>query len=151
MAPSPVRFAVVGLGDIAQRAVLPAFAHARSKAALAALVSAEPKKRRVLGRRFSGVVTCGYDDYDDLLASGAVDAVYIALPNQMHADYAQRAMKAGVHVLCEKPVATTVEHARAMRRAAQRTGVQFMVAYRLHFDPATLTAIDLARQNKAGD
>ena len=97
---APVRFAVVGLGEIAQRAVLPAFVHARSKAVLAALVSGEPKKRRVLGRRFSGVVTCGYKDYDDLLSSGAVDAVYIALPNQMHTDYARRAMNAGVHVLC---------------------------------------------------
>ena len=151
MAPSPVRFAVVGLGDIAQRAVLPAFAHARSKAVLTALVSGEPKKRRVLGKRFSGVMTMGYDDYDDLLASGAVDAVYIALPNQMHADYAHRAMNAGVHVLCEKPVATTIEDARAMRRTAQRTGTELMVAYRLHFDPATLAAIDLARQKKAGD
>jgi len=151
MAPSPIRFAVVGLGDIAQRAVLPAFDHARSKAVLTALVSGEPKKRRVLGRRFKGVLACDYKDYDELLASGAVDAVYIALPNQMHADFANRAMAAGLHVLCEKPMATTIADARAMTRAAQRTGVQFMVAYRLHFDPATLNAIDLARQRKAGD
>jgi glucose-fructose oxidoreductase len=150
MAPSPVRFAVVGLGHIAQRAVLPAFAHARSKAVLAALVSGEPRKRRVLGRRFEGAVACGYDDYDDLLASGSVDAVYIALPNHMHADFAQRAMAAGIHVLCEKPMATTIADARAMTRAARRSGVQFMVAYRLHFDPATLKAIDLARERRAG-
>ena len=148
---APVRFAVVGLGDIAQRAVLPAFEHARRKAVLAALVSGEPKKRRLLGRRLKGVIACGYDEYDELLASGAVDAVYIALPNQMHADFAQRAMKAGIHVLCEKPLATTIADARAMSRAAQRSGVQFMVAYRLHFDPATLKAIDLARANQAGE
>jgi predicted dehydrogenase len=148
---APVRFAVVGLGDIAQRAVLPAFEHARRKAVLAALVSGEPKKRRVLGRRLNGVITCGYDEYDELLASGAVDAVYIALPNQMHADFAQRAMKAGIHVLCEKPLATTIADARAMASTAQRSGVQFMVAYRLHFDPATLKAIDLARVKQAGE
>ena len=151
MAPAPVRFAVVGLGDIAQRAVLPAFAHARRRATLAALVSGEPKKRRVLGARFKGVIACGYDDYDELLASGAVDAVYIALPNEMHADFALRAMRAGIHVLCEKPMATTVADARAMRVAAQRSGVQFMVAYRLHFDPATLKAIDQARDRRAGE
>src|SRR5688500_2362671 len=138
MAPAPLRFAVVGLGDIAQRAVLPAFAHARGKAVLAALVSGDTKKRRVLGRRFQGTIACGYDDYDELLASGAVDAVYIALPNQMHKDFALRAMEARVHVLCEKPMATTVADARAMTRAARRSGVQFMTAYRLHFDPATL-------------
>lgn len=150
MAPAPVRFAVVGLGDIAQRAVLSAFSHARSRATLAALVSGQPRKRRVLGARFKGVIACGYDEYDDLMASGSVDAVYIALPNEMHADFAHRAMRAGIHVLCEKPMATTVADARAMRVAAQRTGVQFMVAYRLHFDPATLTAIDLARDRRAG-
>lgn len=146
-----LRFAVVGLGDIAQRAVLPAFDHARSRATLAALVSGEPNKRRVLGRRFKGVITSGYEDYDELLASGAIDAVYIALPNEMHADFAMRAMAARIHVLCEKPMATTVADARAMRQAAQRSGVQFMVAYRLHFDPATLAAIDLARDRRAGE
>ena len=148
---APVRFAVVGLGDIAQRAVLPAFEHARKKATVTALVSGEATKRRVLGQRLNGVVTCDYDEYDDLLESGAVDAVYIAMPNEMHADFAQRAMAAGVHVLCEKPMATTIADARAMTRAAQRAGVQLMVAYRLHFDPATLKAIDLARQRRAGD
>ncbi|HEX6316625.1 MAG TPA: Gfo/Idh/MocA family oxidoreductase [Gemmatimonadaceae bacterium] len=151
MAPAPIRFAVIGLGDIAQRAVLPAFDHARSRASLTALVSGTPKKRRVLGRRFADVISCGYKDYDALLASGAVDAVYIALPNEMHADFAHRAMEAGVHVLCEKPMATTVADARAMRRAAERTGVQFMVAYRLHFDPATLQAIAAARDRRAGE
>jgi glucose-fructose oxidoreductase len=151
MAPAPIRFAVVGLGDIAQRAVLPAFAHTRSKAALAALVSGEAKKRRILGNRFRNVITAGYEDYDALLASGAVDAVYIALPNQQHRDFALRAIGAGVHVLCEKPMATTVADARAMTRAAERSGVTFMVAYRLHFDPATLRAIDLARDRRAGD
>src|SRR5688572_473504 len=69
----------------------------------------------------------------------------------MHRDFALRALNANVHVLCEKPLATTVADARELTRAAERSGNQFMVAYRLHFDPATLTAIDLARQNKAGD
>ena len=148
---APLRFAVVGLGEIAQRAVLPAFAHARSRATVAALVSGAPKKRRVLGARFGDVIACDYDDYDELLSSGAVDAAYLALPNEMHADFVLPALNAGIHVLCEKPVTTTVADARAIRRAVQRAGVQFMVAYRLHFDPATLHAIDLARDRRAGD
>jgi glucose-fructose oxidoreductase len=148
---TPLRFAVVGLGDIAQRAVLPAFGHARSRATLAALVSGDPGKRRVLSRRFRDVITCGYDEYDGLLSSGAIDAVYIALPNQQHADFAIRAMAAGIHVLCEKPMATTIADARDMTRVAQRSGVQFMTAYRLHFDRATLKAIELARDQRAGE
>lgn len=150
MAADPIRFAVVGLGDIAQRAVLPAFAHTRSKAVLSALVSGAPHKRRVLGQRFRNVIACGYDEYDGLLGSGAIDAVYIALPNQLHADFAIRAARAGIHVLCEKPMATTLADARAMTRAAEQTGVRFMVAYRLHFDPATLKAISEARHQRAG-
>lgn len=151
MAPAPVRFAVVGIGDIAQRAVLPAFAHARGAASLAAIVSGEAGKRRVLGRRFRKVLVTGYREYDALLASGTIDAVYIALPNEMHKDFCIRAMNAGIHVLCEKPMATTVADARAMRLAAERSGVQFMVAYRLHFDPATLKAIEMARDRRAGE
>jgi glucose-fructose oxidoreductase len=150
MAP-PVRFAVVGLGDIAQRAVLPAFEHARGKAELVALVSGEPRKRRVLGRRLNTPIACDYDEYDDLLQSGAIDAVYIALPNQMHKDFVLPAIDAGIHVLCEKPMATTVADARAMTRAAERARVQLMVAYRLHFDPATLEAISQAQAGNAGD
>jgi predicted dehydrogenase len=151
MALAPVRFAVVGLGDIAQRAVLPAFEHARGKASLAALVSGKGRKRRILGKRFGDVVVADYDDYDALLASGTIDAVYIALPNEMHKDFCIRAMKAGIHVLCEKPIATTIADARAMRVAAERSGVQFMTAYRLHFDPATLKAIEMARDRRAGE
>lgn len=147
----PIRFAFVGLGDIAQRAVLPAFANARGKASLAALISGTPTKRRVLGRRFDDVIVGAYEDYDDLLASGLIDAVYIALPNEQHADFSMRAMRAGIHVLCEKPVATSVADARAMRLAAERSGVQFMVAYRMHFDPATLKAIEMARDARAGE
>lgn len=149
--PRPLRFAVVGLGDIAQRAVLPAFAHVRSQATITALVSGEARKRRLLGRRFRAEIACDYDEYDAMLASGAVDAVYVALPNHLHADYAIRAMEAGVDVLCEKPMASTVADARRMRRVADRTGRLLMVAYRLHFDPATLRALALARQRRAGE
>ena len=80
--PSAIRYAVVGLGYIAQVAVLPAFAHARSNCELVALVSDDPTKLRS-ARPPSTASTrlYGYDDYDALLASGDVDAVYIALPN----------------------------------------------------------------------
>ena len=76
-----VRYAVVGQGYIAQAAVLPAFAHARRNSRLVALVSGDARKRRALGKRYD-VATYGYDEYDSLLDSGAVDAVYIAPGNQ---------------------------------------------------------------------
>src|SRR6187401_2769583 len=100
-----VRYAVVGLGHIAQVAVLPAFAHARRNSTLAALVSDDPTKLRALARRYGVRRTYSYDEYDGCLQD--VDAVYIALPNSMHAEYTIQAASAGVHVLCEKPMAVT--------------------------------------------
>ena len=65
-----VRYAVVGLGHIAQAAVLPAFAHAQRNSRLAALVSGEKKKLAAVGRRYGVKQLCRYDDVDDLFASG---------------------------------------------------------------------------------
>lgn len=100
-----IRYAVVGLGHIAQVAVLPAFAHAQRNSVLAAIVSDDATKRRTLVKRYRIPLSCSYDDYEACLRE--VDAVYIALPNSMHAEYAIRAARAGVHVLCEKPMAVT--------------------------------------------
>src|SRR4051794_33401726 len=94
----PVRFAVVGLGHIAQAAVLPAFKHAGRHAELSALVSDTPSKLRQLGRRYRVKHLCSYEDADDLFSSGVVEAVYIALPNALHAEWTLRAAKAGLHV-----------------------------------------------------
>src|SRR4051812_17511771 len=112
-----IRYAVVGLGHIAQVAVLPAFAHAQNSE-LAALVSDDPEKLEKLGRRYKVKSRFNYDQYDECLRSGVVDAVYIALPNHLHRPYAERAARAGVHVLCEKPMAVTEEDCLAMIRAA---------------------------------
>ena len=105
-----VRYAVVGLGYIAQIAVLPAFKHARNSE-LRALVSSDPKKLKELGRKYGVSNTYSYEDYASCLESGEVDAVYIALPNIMHREYAERAARAGIHVLCEKPMAITEQDA----------------------------------------
>ncbi len=119
-----VRYAVVGLGHIAQVAVLPAFANARRNSRLVALVSGDPVKRQALSEKYGVATACGYDGYDALLASGEIDAVYIALPNALHADYAIRAARAGMHVLCEKPMAVTEAECEQMAGAARATGVQ---------------------------
>ena len=131
---TPVRYAVVGLGHIAQVAVLPAFAHARRNSRLVAVVSDDRTKRRELARRYRSSTPSPTTSSKS--ASSDVDAVYIALPNSMHADYTVRAAKAGVHVLCEKPMAVTVEECERMIAACRRNGVKLMIAYRLHFEDA---------------
>jgi glucose-fructose oxidoreductase len=148
---SKVRYAVVGLGHIAQVAVLPAFAHARRSSELAALVSGDRAKLRALGRKYGVGALYAYEEYDDCLRSGDVDAVYIALPNQLHRDYAVRAARAGVHVLCEKPMAVTEADCKAMMAAARRHRVKLMVAYRLHFEEANLKAAAMTRSGRLGE
>jgi len=146
-----VRYAVVGLGHIAQNAVLPAFSHARRNSRLAAFVSDDPEKRRRLARRYRVEKTYSYDEYGDCLSSGEIDAVYIALPNFLHRDYAVAAAWTGLHVLCEKPLAVTEEECEDMLSAAKRGGVRLMTAYRLHFDAANLEAVRLAHSGQIGE
>jgi predicted dehydrogenase len=144
-----VRYAVVGLGHIAQNAVLPAFAHARRNSRLVSLVSDDRSKLKALAKQYKVEHTYSYDDYDDCLRN--VDAVYIALPNSMHAEYTIRAANAGVHVLCEKPMAVTVEECELMIEACREANVKLMIAYRLHFEEINLKAIELVRQGTLGD
>ncbi len=142
-----VRFAVVGLGHIAQVAVLPGFRHAKH-AELTALVSGDPKKRAELAKEYAPAKAFDYGAYDEVL--GAVDAVYIALPNHLHREYAVRAAKRGIHVLCEKPLAVDEEECLAMIDAADANGVKLMTAYRLHLDPANLEAAARIRKGDLG-
>ena len=144
-----VRYAVVGLGHIAQVAVLPAFAHASSNSRLAALVSDDRVKRRKLSEKYRVDATFAYEDYDACLEQ--VDAVYIALPNHLHAEYTMRAAQAGVHVLCEKPMAVTVDECQRMIDACREHRVKLMIAYRLHFEEINLEAVDLVRRGRIGE
>lgn len=149
----PIRYAAVGLGWFTQVAALPAFEHARETSRIAGLVSGDDEKLAELGERY-GVPEknrVGYDGYDELLGSGEVDAVYIGLPNHLHREYTVRAAEAGVHVLCEKPMAVTEEECRAMIDAAEANGVKLMIAYRLHFEAMNLRAAELVRSGRLGD
>lgn len=148
--PKHIRYAVVGLGHIAQVAVLPAFAHAASNSQLTALVSDDPKKLKELGARYRVPYTYSYEQYDQCLREGHIDAVYIALPNNMHCDYATRAANGGIHVLCEKPMAVNEQECRLMIRAAERARTKLMIAYRLHFEEANVNAVEIARSGKLG-
>src|SRR5690606_27888493 len=134
---------------IAQAAVLPGFANARRNSRLVALVSDDATKRRELSRRYAIEQTYTYARYDDCLKQ--VDAVYIALPNSMHAEYAVRAAAAGVHVLCEKPMAVTVDECRRMIAACRDADVKLMIAYRLHFEEINLKAIEHLRRRRLGE
>lgn len=145
-----VGYAVVGLGHFAQQAVLPAFENAKSNSRLVALVSGSDEKADELAARY-GARTYGYDQLEECIASPDVDAVYIAVPNHLHAEMTTRAAKAGAHVLCEKPMALTEEDCRRMIDACDDADVRLMIAYRLHFEPANLRAVELVQGGRIGE
>lgn len=146
----PVRFAVVGLGHFAQSAILPAFANATDNAQLAALVTGDDDKSDEVGFKYR-TPSYMYEEYDQLLSTGEIDAVYIALPNSKHRDYTERAARAGVHVLCEKPLAYTSEDAQAMIDACDGANVRLMTAYRLHFEAGNLDSIEAVHSGRIGE
>lgn len=144
-----VRYAVAGQGYISQVAVLPAFKNAKENSELAAIISDDPVKLEALGRKYDAERTYSYDQYDECLRD--VDAVYIALPNHMHREYTERAARAGVHVLCEKPMAVSEQDCESMIRVCEENRVRLMIAYRLHFEEANLKAVDIAQSGKIGE
>jgi predicted dehydrogenase len=114
------------------------------------LVSGDDTKLKKLAKKYKVPNTYSYEGYADCLASGEVDAVYIGLPNNMHRAYAEGAANAGVHVLCEKPMAMDEKECIGMIEAASKNNVKLMIAYRLHFEKGNLSAANLIRESKIG-
>ena len=145
-----VRYAVVGAGWISQIAFLPAVEQT-GNSQVVALVSGNRDKARQLAD-FHGIESVvPYEEFDALAASGRIDAIYIATPNSSHATFALQAARHRLHILVEKPLATTLEQAAAMRAAASEAEVILSTAYRLHNDPGTLKVIELIREGAIGD
>lgn len=145
-----VRYAIVGLGDISQASMMPGVAHT-GNSEITALVTDDPVKARELGKKYGVEATYRYDQFDALLASGLIDAVYLATPNWRHAEFAIPALNAGIHVLSEKPLEISVEKGEAIRDAERASSAKLMTAYRLHFEPSTLDAIRRIRSGELGE
>jgi predicted dehydrogenase len=145
-----VRYAVVGLGHFARATLLPAFANAAENSELRALVSGDPAKLGELSRAYDVPWTFSYEQYEDCLHSGEVDAVYIALPNSMHCQYSVSAARAGVHVLCEKPMAVTQVDCERMILEARQHKVRLMIGNRLHFESSHQEAIQVVASGQVG-
>jgi predicted dehydrogenase len=145
-----VRYAIVGLGDIAQEDMMPGVDHG-GNAKITAFVTSDPVKARELGKKYDVDAVFSYEQFDAALASGAFDAIYLATPNWRHAEFIIPALRAGIHVLTEKPLEVSTEKCRQILDAAQQSSAKLMVAYRLHFEPATLDTIDKIRSGVLGD
>ncbi len=114
-----VRYAIVGLGDIAQEAMLPGVEHT-GNSELTAFVSSDLAKAREVGKRY-GVTNCyTYEQFDNLINVGLIDAIYLATPNWRHAEFIIPALKAGIHVLAEKPLEVSTAKCKEILEVQKR-------------------------------
>ncbi|PHN08272.1 Gfo/Idh/MocA family protein [Flavilitoribacter nigricans] len=141
-----IGFAIVGLGAYALNQIIPNLANTQG-AKLTALVSGNTEKAREVGKAYgiSSDHIYDYDNFDRIALDDTVDVVYIILPNTLHRSMTERAFAAGKHVLCEKPMAITVEDCEAMIQAGKAAGKKLMIGYRAQYDPYNLKAIELVR------
>ncbi len=142
---------IVGLGRISMGQFMPGVALSRT-GKLVALVSGHREKAERQAAMYNVPSPSIYDytNFDEIAANKDIDAVYIALPNSMHAEYTIRAAHAGKHVLCEKPMATSLEDCRKMIEVCQKKKVKLMIAYRCQYQPVHLKAIELIRSGALG-
>ena len=142
-----VGWAIVGLGSLAINQILPALPKC-SRARLSALVSGRPEKAKHLAKYYGLAEknVYSYDTFDQIAKNPDIGAVYIVLPNSMHPEYTIRALKAGKHVLCEKPMANTPAECEQMIAAAKAANRKLMIGYRLHYEPYNQALVKLARE-----
>jgi len=143
-------YAVIGLGRIAGH-FMPG-TRLTTNSQITGLVSGHRDKANRIAAEYGVAQNSiySYENFDEIAHNPAVDAVYVALPNSMHAEYTIRAAKAGKHVLCEKPMATSVADCEAMIAACKAANVKLMIAYRCHYEPTNLRAIKLIRDGSLG-
>lgn len=143
--------ALVGLGRYSGGQLAPALQET-SLCKLTGLVTGTPSKAKEWGAKYKiqEKNIYNYDNFDSIADNPDIDIVYIVLPNAMHAEYTIRALKAGKHVICEKPMATSVEDCEKMIKASKDAGKKLFIGYRLHFEPYNMEMMRLGKEQVFG-
>jgi predicted dehydrogenase len=144
---SRVRFGILSTAHI-NRLVIPGL-HASGKAELVAVASREQRRAEEYAREWE--IERAYGSYDDLLEDPEIDAVYISLPNTMHCEWSIRAVEAGKHVLCEKPLSRHPEEVERAFDAAERAGLLLTEAFMYRHNPQTTRLSELVREGAIGE
>jgi predicted dehydrogenase len=144
---SPVKWGIVSTADI-NRKVIPG-AHASDKVEVVAVASREQARAEAYAREWE--IPRAYGSYEDLLADEEIEAVYISLPNTMHAEWSIKALDAGKHVLCEKPFTRHPEEVDAAFDAAERNGRLLSEAFMYRHNPQTVKLVELVRDGAIGE
>ncbi len=143
-----VRWGILGCAGIAEKAFIPAVRESHN-GVLGAIASRDAARAAEWRRRFGFERSHG--SYQQLIDDPGVDAVYNPLPNDLHAEWSIRAMKAGKHVLCEKPMAMNAAEVRAMIEAAEAGGVRLMEGFMYKFHPQIARTLDILRSGRIGE
>jgi predicted dehydrogenase len=144
---TPVRWGILSAANIGVKRVAPAI-HASSNGRLVAVGSRNPDRARDL---FAFVPEATiYEDYDSVINDPQVEAIYNPLPNSLHAEWSIKALKAGKHVLCEKPLAVTAEQGLSMVQTARESGMLLMEAFMYRFHPQTVWALEQVATGRIG-
>ncbi len=144
----PVRWGVLGCAKIAIERVIPAMPDA-NVTTLAAVASRSLEKAQGVAAQFD--VPKAYGSYEELLADPEIEAVYIPLPNGLHAEWSIKALRAGKHVLCEKPLTMDATEARKVQAARDETGLYCLEAFAYRFNPVVAKAFEIAQSGVLGD
>jgi predicted dehydrogenase len=146
-----IGYCIIGLGRISMDHLMPATLTSKNSK-VTGIVSGHRDKALTQAAKYgvpeSSIYT--YENMDQIKNNPAIDAVYVALPNSMHAEYTIRSARAGKHVLCEKPMATTIANSEAMIKACKDANKKLMIGYRCHYEPTNLRAMQLIREGKLG-
>jgi 1,5-anhydro-D-fructose reductase (1,5-anhydro-D-mannitol-forming) len=145
--PTPVRWGIIGTGWVASDFIAPAMVN-NDSSQLAACLGSSVDKGKAFAERFG--VERVHGDLASIMHDPDVDAVYIALPNAMHYEAVLEAARGGKHVLCEKPFAMSVAHARDMVEACQQAGVVLRIAHQIRLDAAVARAREIVRSGRLG-
>jgi predicted dehydrogenase len=143
-----VRFGILSTADIGMAKVTPAIQRA-SNCEVVAIASRDADRAATAAAELG--IPASYGSYEELLAADDVDAVYIPLPNDLHARWTIAAAAAGKHVLCEKPLAMSEAEARTMVEACQAAGVRFAEAFMYRHHPTWVEAVRLLREGAIGE
>ncbi|OON68467.1 Gfo/Idh/MocA family protein [Hymenobacter sp. CRA2] len=143
--------ALVGLGKYSSGQLAPALQQTRL-CRLAGIVTGTPGKAQQWQQQYGIAAKSTYDykTFDRIADNPDIDIVYVVLPNALHAEYTVRALQAGKHVICEKPMATTVADAQRMIAASQKAGKKLGIGYRLHSEPHHREMMRLGQQQVLG-
>ena len=145
-----IGFCAVGLGRISE--IYTRATKLSKQARIVAVVSGHREKAEKFAADYDVPAKniYSYDNFDSIADNKEIDAVYIGLPNGMHAEYAIRAARAGKHALCEKPMANTPGDCQAMIDAFKKAGKKLMIAYRIRYEPFNLKAAETIASGKLG-